>query len=163
MPHVHLRVLFFGNRDETGILRVEQDGRVVAEFPALGRGSRGRGDTSLLKDGNTPTGDYTATGLESTAHRNQKSYGPWGAVRLKPFGGQAMLAERVGQRSGLLIHGGSLGAGGYWRGEGALRATHGCIRLSNEDMKMLKQILENASLAEISCVAPTVTLSVEER
>jgi hypothetical protein len=162
MPHVHLTALFPRDRDRTGMLRVEQDGLLLAEFPALGRGSRGGGDTSLLEDGNTPVGDYVGTGLESTAHRNQNSYGPWGAVRLSPVGGHALLAERFGHRSGLLIHGGSVGAASYWRGAGALRATHGCIRLSNEDMKTLKSILENASLAENSCVRPIVTVSVEE-
>ena len=108
MPHVHLTALFPRDRDRTGMLRVEQDGLLLAEFPALGRGSRGGGDTSLLEDGNTPVGDYVGTGLESTAHRNQNSYGPWGAVRLSPVGGHALLAERFGHRSGLLIHGGSV-------------------------------------------------------
>ena len=163
MPHVHLRALFPRDRGRTGMLQVEQDGLLLAEFPALGRGSDGAGDTSMLEDGNTPAGDYMATGLESTEQRNQNSYGPWGAVRLRPVGGDAVVAERVGQRSGLLIHGGSLGAAGYWRGAGALRATHGCIRLSNEDMKSLKEILESASHAENSCVRPSVTVSVEEQ
>jgi len=162
MAHVHLRVLFPRNRTRTGLLRVEQDGRIIAEFAALGRGNRGQGDTSLLNEGNTPTGIYTATGLESAAGRDLKKYGPWGAVRLKPVGGQALLAERIGHRSGLLIHGGSLGSTGYWRGEGALRATHGCIRLSNEDIRRLKQIFEDASLGKDKCAAPTVTVSVEE-
>jgi len=35
MPHVHLRVLLSQNRDRTGVLRVEQDGRVIAEFLAF--------------------------------------------------------------------------------------------------------------------------------
>jgi hypothetical protein len=163
MPHVHLRALFPRDRDRTGALRVEQDGLLLAEFPALGRGSRGGGDTTLLENGNTPAGEYDATDLEGTTYRNLNSYGPWGAVRLSPVGGRALLAERIGHRSGLLIHGGSLGAAGYWRDAGALRATHGCIRLSNEDMKSLKEILENASLEENRCVRPVVTVSVEEQ
>ena len=163
MPHVHLRAVFPQDRDRTGTLKVEQDGRLLAEFPALGRGSRGGGETSLLKNGNAPAGDYLGTRLESTAHRDQNSYGPWGTVRLSPIGGRALLAERIGHRSGLLIHGGSLGGARYWRGAGALRATHGCIRLSNEDMKRLKEILEYASLAENTCVRAIVTVSVEEQ
>jgi hypothetical protein len=71
------------------------------------------------------------------------------------------MAERFG-RSGLLIHGGSAGGPNYWRGSGALRATHGCIRLSNGDMRRLTQILEEASLLESASMAPTVTVSVEE-
>jgi len=163
MPHVHLRAVFPKDRDRTGKLRVEQDGQLLAEFTALGRGSRGGGETSLLENGNTPAGDYVAPGVETTAGRDQKSYGPWGAVRLSPIGGRALLAERIGHRSGLLIHGGSLGGAGYWRGSGALRATHGCIRLSNDDMKRLKDILEYVSLAENTCVRPIVTVSVEEQ
>jgi len=162
MPHVHLRALF-PDRDRTGTLKVEQDGLLLAEFPALGRGSSGRGDRSFLENGNTPAGDYDATRLESTTHRDLNSYGPWGAVRLSPVGGQALLAEWIGHRSGLLIHAGSLGAAGYWRGAGALRATHRCIRLSNEDMKSLKEILENASLAGNSFGRPILTVSLEEQ
>jgi hypothetical protein len=162
MPYVHINVLFPRDRDRTGVVRVEQDGRVVAEFAALGRGSRGRGETSFVNDGNAPTGIYEAAGLETTSDRNQNSYGLWGAVRLRLVGGNALLAERIGHRSGLLIHGGSLCAAGYWRGEGALRTTHRCVRISNEDMKSLKQILEKSSMGEYSRVSPLVTVSVEE-
>jgi hypothetical protein len=45
---------------------------------------------------------------------------------LRPTGGQALTSATNG-RVGLLIHGGAPGTGGR------LRATHGCIRLSDKD------------------------------
>ena len=137
---LHLNIVLPRNRDLTGWLRVEKDGRPVAEFRALGRGSRGAGETSFLERGNTPTGTYRGTGFAETKGRNQASYGPWGAVRLKPTSGHAVLAEDVFGRRGLLIHGGAPATGGRW--SGSLQPTHGCIRLANDDVWALRDLIE---------------------
>jgi len=136
MPKVHLRVILPRNRNKTGWLRLEVDEIPVAEYRCLGRGSRGPGDTTLLHQGNTPPGSYSASEIVDTSGWPRKSYGPWGAVRLKATGGVALLASKFG-RGGILIHGGSLGGASYWRGQGSLRATYGCLRMSNADVKDL--------------------------
>ena len=113
----------------------------MAEFRVLGRGSRGPGDTSFLSRGNTPTGTYQGTEFVETEDWNQASYGPWGAVRLKPTSGDALLAEDIFGRRGLLIHGGALAPSGFW--EGGLKPTWGCLRLANADVRILRGIIEN--------------------
>lgn len=160
---IHLNVLLPRNRNSTGWLRVERDGVPLCEFRVLGRGSRGPGDTSLLIQGNTPTGEYRGS-FEETMNRSVKSYGPWGAVRLKPVSGEAVLAEDIFGRRGLLIHGGSLGGPGYWRGKASLRATYGCLRLSNGDMQSLRRIIEAEQYDEKRkiCREPDIEISVNE-
>jgi L,D-transpeptidase-like protein len=146
MPQtIHLNVILPKNRDNLGWLRVEVDGLPRAEFRVLGRGSttvdgRPTGNPTLspfATAGNTPTGDYTSPEIVSTAEWPQDSYGPWGALRLKAAGGDALLAERFG-RTGLLIHG---GAPGRFQG---YRSTLGCLRLNNHDIKQLTELLFSA-------------------
>ena len=132
------------NRDNLGWLTVAVDGATVYRFRVLGRGSATVGGVSthnpshspLLYAGNTPTGDYESPGIQSTGGDGwpKASYGPWGAVELKPVFGQALAAERLG-RHGLLIHG---GAHGRFHGYGS---TKGCLRLSNLDMKYLIELI----------------------
>lgn len=129
MKNVTLNVLLWKNRDKTGTLRLEEESRPIGDYKVMGRGSRGSGDTSRLKKGNTPTGSYSGNHIVDTSKWPQDSFGPWGAIRLKPTSGNAMNNGR----SGLLIHGGKSGA---W-GTGTLRPTWGCLRLSNGDMKDL--------------------------
>ena len=142
---IHLNVLLPKNRDRLGWLKVDVDGKPVAEFRVLGRGSstvhgKSTGNPTrnpLQYAGDTPTGNYQSTGIESTEDWPQASYGPWGAVQLKAVAGEALTAERLGRR-GLLIHGGAQGRfHGY-------RSTKGCLRLSNLDMMKLMDILRNA-------------------
>ena len=78
--------------------------------------------------------------------------------------GLAKDAEQLVGRSGLLIHGGSRGAPGYWRGQGQLRATQGCVRLSDADMQRLTTLLGEAQedLARAQSTAIEVTLTVAE-
>lgn len=159
MRNIHLRVLLPTNRDKPGTLQVEVDGRPVAAFSVLGRGSRGAGDTSLQTNGNTPTGTYSANQITETRSLPQDSYGPWGAVRLQPLAGNAVLAEVMG-RHRLLIHGGALATTGPW--ENSLRPTHGCLRVSDGDMKQLRSILEENRTDGKSCVTTNVTVTVSE-
>ena len=129
-------------RDDLGLLKVVVDGQTLYRFRVLGRGSATVGGVSthnpshnpLLYAGNTPTGDYKSSGIESTHDMPQSSYGPWGAVKLEPFAGQALEAKKLG-RDRLLIHG---GAHGQFHG---FRSTKGCLRLSNLDMKYLIDLI----------------------
>lgn len=163
MGNIHLRVLLPRNRNLSGWLRVEVEGTPRHEFEVLGRGSRGPGNTSLLENGNTPTGEYDGSNFAETSSLPQSSYGPYGEVRLRAIGGMAVLAEALG-RNGLLIHGGDLSGPGYWRGQGQLKATKGCLRLHNRDVLTLRGVLfgQTKDAATGICKFPSVTVTVEE-
>jgi len=137
------------------------NGLPQAEFRVLGRGSSTVSNPDrnpFLYAGNTPTGDYESFGLADTGNWNQSSYGPWGAVRLKAAGGDALLAEQLGHREGLLIHGGSPGT------FSGFRPTLGCLRLHNRDMKELVRLIANAGdNARVSmCENVSVRVTVRE-
>lgn len=162
---VSLNILLPKNRDHSGWLRVEVDGVTSAEMRVLGRGSATVGGkptgnptrNPFVKDGDTPTGQYVAEGIRSTGDRDQRSYGPWGAVVLNAVSGPARLAQAMG-RTGLLIHGGAPG-----RFDG-LRPTLGCLRLANEDMKRLTDAIFAAGQQSVSqrCEAIAVRVNVRE-
>lgn len=166
MPDIHIQLMLSSNRNQSGVLIVKDagNGRVLGYFEALARGSQGPGDTQMQVNGNTPTGSYRVTALAATSSWNQDSYGPNGALRLSPVSGNAQAAEQLAGREGLLIHGGSLGATGYWRGANELRATHGCVRLRNEDMHRLTQVLYDAANDPVApqSRAVEVTLTVAD-
>lgn len=63
-----------------------------------------------------------------------KSYGPV-FIRLNPVSGEAWEAKRNG-RTGIGIHGGDLSP------DGDLRATYGCLRLTNEAVLSLAVLIE---------------------
>ena len=162
MPSVKLVLMLSSNRNQSGLLVVQnaRTGEVLRTFEALGRGSQGGGDTQLQVNGNTPTGEYKVTKAVPTGAWNQSSYGPSGALRLEPKSGNAQVAEDAIGRDGLLIHGGSPGATGYWRGAGELRATHGCVRLGNEDMRTLVETLFEATLDPVSFQSQDIDVSL---
>lgn len=148
MANIDIKLQLSENRNQSGILQIQErgSGRVLGVFEALARGSQGAGDTQMQVNGNTPTGTYQVIRIENTGSWNQSSYGPNGALRLDPISGNALAAELSSGRQGLLVHGGTLGGNNYWRGSNELRATHGCIRLSNNDMARFVNILFNATL-----------------
>ena len=155
MNDMHLRVILPKNRKLPGWLRIEKNGMPIAEFRVLGRGLGNEpGDTSMSINGNTPTGSYSGS-LEPTANLRQEQYGPWGRVRLKPVGGNALMAERLG-RGGLLIHGGSLTR------LGELKNTQGCLRLGNEDMRELMERIQAEGEIDLMSIQPTIKISVDE-
>lgn len=157
METMKIEVALPKNRDQTGMMLVWVGGCITDIFSVLGRGSRGGGDTQMLRKGNTPIGTYDGGEWAETKAWSQKSYGPHGAVRLRPLSGNAMMAASLG-RSGILIHGGDPGAPDYWGGNGALRATHGCLRLRNADMKRLSTLhKEHAPKPRKAGAAITVT------
>ena len=162
---VYLDVLLPRNRNYPGWIRVNLDGVPAGEFRVLGRGStKIKGQPTgnptlspLMYAGNTPTGDYVSPAMVSTTGWDRDSYGPWGAIRLKAVGGEALLAERLG-REGLLIHGGSEG-----RFDG-FRPTLGCLRLQNADMKELAGIISGAgdNATTQMCDAVSVRITVRQ-
>lgn len=137
-----IRIELSEDRNQTGVLvlRNAAGSQLAGPFPAFGRadnataaahGNPTRNPTQLY--GDTPTGTYDiprATATGPGTNYNNRSYGPNGALVLSPTGGQALIAATNG-RVGLLIHGGAPGTGGR------LRATHGCVRLSDQDMARL--------------------------
>lgn len=130
-------------KDRTRVGRltlVDWRGEVIAgPFPALAKADK----QSAIRNGNPkrnpikPFGD-TPTGLYELSITHPltppRSYGIHAAFRMNPVSGQALQAK-INGRSGLLIHGGTSGAGGR------LRPTHGCIRLFDEDIKILLDVV----------------------
>lgn len=147
------------NRNLSGLLIIQDvsTGRVLGRFEALGRGSRGGGDTQFLEKGNTPTGEYSVLKVENTTGWSHSSYGVNGALRLKPKSGNALDAEKKAGRKGLLIHGGSLGG---FRGLDELKPTHGCIRMRNEDIATLINLLFEATLNESKMQSEIISVSL---
>jgi hypothetical protein len=108
----------------------------------------------LLRYGDTPSGRFDISGFlrPETDPRMVHTYGPNGAIRLEPVGGDAALAAENG-RIGLLIHGGDPGP------NGGLRPTNGCLRLADSDMlSLMTAILVNGSPPN-KCSAIDVTVS----
>jgi hypothetical protein len=141
------------NRDKLGQLTYyDLTGLAVGNpYWVLGRADRGyakvKGDNPtadpLKRYGNTPTGIYSVTGILPTGDGTQltptHSYGPNGALNLLPKSGQALQAATSGQRTGLLVHGGDL-----FPNATLLRPTHGCIRMSNDDIAALITAMTNS-------------------
>jgi hypothetical protein len=93
----------------------------------------------LYPYGHTPTGQYRVSGLVTTGQNTPfrvTEFGPFGAIVLEPRSGVAALAQETG-RSTLMIHGGNLSRKGH------LRVTNGCLRLSNDDMRLLTRALQD--------------------
>ena len=160
MPEIQIRVQLSERRNQSGVMSVFVKHGLIAQFQVLGRGSRGPGDTQMSVNGNTPTGEYEISRIVDTTGWSQTSYGPNGALRLKPTSGNALAAEKNAGRKGLLIHGGSAGGAGYWRGSGELRATHGCLRLANEDVRRLIDSIWQESVNDSKFVCEPVRVSV---
>lgn len=164
MPDIHIKVQLSEARSQSGIMTILGRNGVLAQFEVLGRGSVGGGDTQMSVKGNTPTGRYEVSEIADTTNWNQNSYGPNGALRLKPISGNALAAEQQAGRTGLLIHGGALGGTNYWRGAGELRATFGCLRLSNRDVDRLRNLIwaEGQNDRQMVCEPVDVDVTVTD-
>jgi len=137
------------DRKNSGTLTVlDSNGAVIAgPFDVYSKADNARAakEGNAARDplrpfGDTPEGEYSVPRLIDTGPQtaySSRSYGPHAAFVLKPKSGDALTAARNG-RTGLLIHSGDLGDGGK------LRATHGCLRLSNDDMKSVLEAVANA-------------------
>ncbi len=136
------------DRTKTGTLSLVDDegNNLAGPFNALGmsdpsaaaaNGNPNRTSTRYM--GDFPNGTYSVAGVERMGRDSDSlhSYGPNQVLELQPTGGDALTARHNG-RSGILIHGGDPSA------TGGLRPTHGCLRLSNDDMaSLLKTMHDN--------------------
>ncbi len=93
MNRIHLRILVPKNRNLPGWLRVEVNGTPVKEMRVLARGSRGEGNTSLLRNGNTPTGEYRGSVVSGNGTLPEESYGPWGILSRHPFSSDRIITR----------------------------------------------------------------------
>lgn len=155
------------DRTRTGLLTLTgSDGATLAgPFEVLGKSDNARaakeGNASrdpTLPFGDTPAGTYSVPRIIDTGsgtNYSLRSYGPHEAIVLKPESGEAVDAAKNG-RVGLLVHSGDLGK------NGRLRATHGCLRLSNEEMKSLLDAIRAATNndSELRCEAARVSVIV---
>jgi hypothetical protein len=145
-----VRIEFSEDRCLVGSLQVFDDAGVLVFGPldCLGRadsqdallhGNPARDSTRPF--GDTPTGDYQPVQL--VTHSNGESdlhmYGSYPSLLLDPISGDA-LQSRVNGRSGLMIHGGTSAS------NGALRPTHGCVRLSEDNQRNLVSIVPQSAL-----------------
>lgn len=135
-----IRVQLPKDRSNTGRLELRVDGRTafgpvpvlgLADYSAAVRHGNPKRDP-VRSFGNTPTGEYAGYVQAPFPPKaaNLRAYGPHATIRMEPRLGPALEAWRNGRR-GLLIHGGAPGAAG------GLRPTHGCLRVSDENMKGL--------------------------
>lgn len=137
-----LRALLPRNRWNTGRLWVETSAGAILAGPWPCRG-KADGQIALLHGnpsrdptkpyGDHPTGTYKVSAL---VHNKQpvRSYGPC-FILLDPVAGDALTAEEA-ERVGLAIHGGDPTP------EGTLRASEGCLRVSNATSTLLAGIVK---------------------
>ena len=169
MPTLTIRAEFTADRWQTGTLKlVDETGKTIAgPFNALGKSSNdiaeeknNKARNPLLPYGDTPTGTYLVTRIAKSGPQTKYpayNYGPDHIIALDPQSGDALTAKGNG-RTGLLIHSGGAGA------QGRLRATHGCIRLSNGDMATLLSAIRAASnnATAFRCEAVNIGVTVGE-
>jgi len=161
MPRIIIELA--ADRTLLGTLRLMDDGgRIFAgPFKALGRSDRKtaaakRNPTAdrLKPYGDTPCGVFDLIDIVHTAEDTKidfSKYGKHGAIRLRPVDGAAARAEQFG-RTGLMIHGGEASP------SGALRPTNGCIRLSDDDMRLLLEAIARLTISE----GPPLTCMINE-
>gem|GEM_PF-6187716 len=132
-----IKVTLPRDRTQTGTLSlIGNNGLKYADFETLGRGSpckanNNNSSNTFLRNANTPEGLYSLSKVMSTENQNQRSFGPNGKIMLTPLLGDASLSYRTELR----IHGGDLNS------SGELRPTNGCLRLSNENMAKLAEMI----------------------
>jgi len=92
----------------------------------------------LLPYGDTPTGVYMATVIPPG---DANGYGVNRRLFLTPVSGDGVKAEQPpGNRAGLLVHGGALNPHyTFWDG---LRPTYGCVRVPDDGMKRILDVID---------------------
>ena len=116
------------------------DGTLLWELPCLARG-QGSDFEYKLTNTDTPPGlyrigqtyrDYDRVGKTPSFDRTLMAYG-WYSFDLEELENQ----ERRYGRAGIMIHGGGSACGwpGAWEPKQRLFATHGCVRMHNQDLR----------------------------
>lgn len=141
MMTYRISALFPKDRNKQGTLELydSTETLILGPIPALGRGSNlpeNGGDHTQwkLQKADTPTGEYQTTIIDASS--DVSTYGPYQRVMLFPaIMGNAKIAEDNGRKD-IMIHGGDpeTDSKKEWY---PLKATYGCIRVSNEDQKKL--------------------------
>ena len=146
---MNLVATFPQDRSKVGSLVVEHPGGVES-FPCLGKADdamaakkRNKMRDPLRPYGDTPLGTWTAR--LGVIQRETSAYGPFPVIALWPERGQALQAYALpNPRSGIWLHGGDKNSQGH------LRPTFGCIRVSNETMARLVELLkQNGQVATL--------------
>lgn len=115
-------------------------GKLLWEIPALARG-QGSDYEFKFTNTDTPPGlykigevykDYDRVGANPSYDRTLMAYG-WYSFDLVELENQ----ENKYGRAGIMIHGGGSACGwpGAWNSNQTLYATHGCVRLKNQDLR----------------------------
>jgi L,D-transpeptidase catalytic domain len=154
------------DRWKAGVLSVvASNGIVVAKYAALGKSTdkiarkyNNKDRDRLRIGGDTPYGTYEFDYVQPTGNAtllNEHSYGPNGAIVMTPSGGEAKEAYDAYGREKIWIHGGDT------KVNGDLKATAGCIRLYNEDMQELIDLIEILSAFDDPINSCTVERGLE--
>lgn len=120
------------DRDQLGTLTL-YDASGVLLYSCICLGKSVSGDPPDVYYGNTPTGE--CTGRLGGPDSNTYSYGLYKYISLTPISD-----EYFTNRSGILIHGGAEAEEGSLHFP--LRATNGCIRVTNESQEQLEILIE---------------------
>jgi L,D-transpeptidase catalytic domain len=109
----------------------DKNGKYVTSYEAKAKGSsRDR----LATNGDTPHGTYSIGDWmpagENQSAKDKSSFGPNPRLVINPESGEAKEAAD-NDRGDFRVHGGDKNA------DGSLKSTHGCVRLSNDDMANL--------------------------
>lgn len=129
------------NREGEGSLWVVDNSRTIFG-PVRCRGeadnSKAFKANNVQEDPAAAFGDHPyGVSLVVKVTRDPKPVDTYGVafIHLRPVSGQAWQARQNG-RDGIGIHGGKLGP------NNSLRATYGCLRLDNDDLKRLLEVIE---------------------
>lgn len=137
---MHVDIELYRDRNRGGNLRLDTGER----FRCLGKSddsaAKAHGNPArdpLKPFGDLPTGDYLAVRSvpKNSTPEDIRSYGEGPVWVLNPKAGQA-LDSMLNGRYGLLIHAGATGAPMPF---GALRPTHGCLRVDGTTIQALDQ------------------------
>lgn len=151
------------DRKGLGTLRLMSDSgsTVAGPFRALGKADRktaaAKGNPTgdpLKPYGDTPCGTFELIDIVQTgedAEIDSSKYGKHGAIRLRPTEGQAARAA-LADRTGSMIHGGEASS------SGDLRPTNGCVRVSDDDMRLLLEAIARLTISE----GPPLVCMIEE-
>jgi len=145
-----LQVILNQNRSKTGVAMLTMPDGSSHHFACLAKSDNAaavaHGNPTrnpLLPFGDLPKGIYTGevTAAAAGSDTAKRTYGPHARILLLAVSGDCLEAC-TGKRPrwGLMIHGGALGA------KGVLRPTHGCLRLSDDNMKTLLDLIGDSTL-----------------
>ena len=143
------------DRSQIGELQIWRNGALVQKFPVLGKAdnalAKKSGNASrdqLFPFGDTPTGKWKVTAAPKP-QADTSTYGIHPVFMLWPLDGNAMIShDAKHRRVGIWLHAGVL------NGAGQLRPTYGCLRVHNETMGRLHELIAQHG--------PITTLEVKE-